>query len=69
MSARILWGLGLLFGALAGCATAPVGCSGQACVRPDSNDRSLVIWWPEDMRSGLNDTHRPVDFSIVPIRD
>lgn len=55
--------------ALAGCATAPVGCAGQACDRPDSNARELVVWWPEDMRSGLESPQRPIDFTVVPLRD
>ncbi|MGY2289758.1 HrpT family type III secretion system protein [Pseudomonas sp. SDO528_S397] len=67
---HVVWaGLWLLSVALAGCATPRAGCSGQACDRPDSNDKALVIWWPEDMRSGLENTKRPIDFTVVPLRD
>lgn len=59
----------LLCVALAGCATPLTGCSGQACERPDSSGKTLVIWWPEDMRSGLDDTRRAIDFTVVPLRD
>jgi len=66
----IVWmGFWLSCAVLAGCAMSPAGCSGQACDRPDSNGRELVIWWPEDMRSGLNNTQRPIDFTVVPLRD
>jgi len=54
--------------ALAGCASRE-GCSGYACKRPDSTDRQLVVWWPEDMRQGLNDRDPQVDFTVVPLKD
>ncbi|NWA02071.1 HrpT family type III secretion system protein [Pseudomonas gingeri] len=63
-----LAGLGIM---LAGCSTAPppVGCTGLACSRPDSTDRSLVIWWPEEMRHGLEGPERVLDFTVVPLKD
>jgi|GEM_PF-522849 len=56
---------------LAGCASPREGCSGQACERPDSTHRSLVIWWPEDMRQGLNeqDRQRDIDFTVTPLEN
>jgi hypothetical protein len=53
---------------LAGCAYRS-GCSGYACERPDSTDRQLVVWWPADMRQGLNDSDPEVDFTVVLLRD
>jgi hypothetical protein len=53
---------------LAGCASRP-GCAGNACERPDSNSRTLVVWWPEDMRQGLSEQDQQRDYSIVPIKD
>ncbi|WP_313549393.1 type III secretion protein (plasmid) [Pseudomonas luteola] len=53
---------------LGGCASRS-GCVGYACERPDSTDRQLVIWWPQDMRQGLNDRDPDVDFTVVPLRD
>lgn len=53
---------------LAGC-TSRQGCAGYACERPDSNDRQLVIWWPQDMRQGLNDQDPKVDYTVVPLKD
>ncbi len=63
-----LVGLGAV---LAGCVTAPppVGCSGLACSRPDSTDRSLVIWWPEEMRHGQEGSERTADFTVMPLKD
>jgi hypothetical protein len=54
--------------ALGGCASRS-GCSGYACERPDSTDRQLVVWWPVDMRQGLNDSDPKVDFTVVPLKD
>lgn len=54
--------------ALGGCAGRS-GCSGYACERPDSTDRQLVVWWPVDMRQGLNDSDPKVDFTVVPLKD
>lgn len=56
-----------LFAILAGCATQ--GCSGYACKRPDSNDRELVIWWPPDMRQGLDERDHERDFTVVQLKD
>jgi type IV pilus biogenesis protein CpaD/CtpE len=53
---------------LGGCASRE-GCTGYACKRPDSTDRQLVVWWPEDMRQGLNDRDPEVDFTVVPLKD
>ncbi|SDH58345.1 hypothetical protein SAMN05216588_105300 [Pseudomonas flavescens] len=59
-----------IFALLAGCAS-PRGCSGQACKRPDSTPRSLVIWWPEDMRQGLNEQDRQgdLDHTVTPLEN
>lgn len=54
---------------LAGCAGSGTGCAAEACDRPDSNDRELVIWWPADMRQGLEARERTLDFTVVPLRD
>lgn len=69
MKTLVLIGFSLLCATLAGCAMHPAGCSGAACERPDSNDRELVIWWPEDMRPGLDTPQRTQDFTVVPLRD
>ncbi|MFJ3485272.1 HrpT family type III secretion system protein [Pseudomonas sp. NPDC090202] len=53
---------------LGGCASHS-GCSGDACKRPDSNDRELVIWWPPDMRQGIDERDHEQDFTVVPLRD
>ncbi|PKM32749.1 MAG: type III secretion protein [Gammaproteobacteria bacterium HGW-Gammaproteobacteria-12] len=53
---------------LAGCAS-KIGCSGYACERPDSTNRALVVWWPEDMRQGLNDRDPERDYTVVPLKD
>lgn len=55
---------------LVGCAS-PQGCTGQACKRPDSTSYDLVIWWPEEMRQGLNeqDRDRERDHSVAPLED
>lgn len=53
---------------LAGCASKP-GCEGQACKRPESNNRALVVWWPEDMRQGLGERDQEREYTIVPIKD
>lgn len=67
---RLIWGLVCaVCAALTGCVTASAGCAGQACERPDSNNRELVIWWPEGMRTGLENPQRPIDFTVVPLRD
>ncbi|SEI56971.1 MULTISPECIES: HrpT family type III secretion system protein [unclassified Pseudomonas] len=57
----------LAFATLAGCASR--GCSGYACKRPDSNDRELVIWWPPDMRQGIDERDHELDFTVVPLKD
>ena len=56
-----------LFATLGGCAHR--GCPGYACYRPDSNDQTLVIWWPSDMRQGIDELDHEQDFTIVPLRD
>ena len=53
---------------LSGCAS-HLGCSPEACKRPDSSDRELVIWWPPDMRQGLDDRDHQVDFTVVRLKD
>lgn len=53
---------------LAGCASKK-GCRDEACNRADSNQRQLVIWWPEDMRQGLGDENTVVDFTTTPIEN
>ena len=53
---------------LAGCADHS-GCSPDACKRPDSSDRELVIWWPPDMRQGLDDQDHELDFTVVQLKD
>ncbi|WP_223536924.1 HrpT family type III secretion system protein [Pseudomonas sp. GL-B-16] len=53
---------------LAGCSSRS-GCRGYACERPDSTDRQLVVWWPADMRQGLNDSDPKVDFTVVPLKN
>lgn len=58
----------LALGALAGC-TIRSGCNGYSCERPDSTDRQLVVWWPTEMRQGLNDDDAKVDFTVVPLKD
>ncbi|GBH12295.1 GTPase involved in cell partioning and DNA repair [Pseudomonas syringae pv. actinidiae] len=52
---------------LTGCATH--GCTGNACKRPDSNNRELVIWWPPDMREGLDDRDHERDYTVVQLKD
>lgn len=69
MNKMLLAGLGLLYVLLSGCSTTSGGCSGRACDRPDSNGRELVIWWPEDMRTGLEGPQETADYTIVPLRD
>jgi hypothetical protein len=58
----------LVLAMLAGCA-GHSGCSGYACKRPDSNDRELVIWWPQDMRQGIDERDHEQDFTVVPLKD
>ncbi len=55
---------------LVGCASQQ-GCAGKACTRPDSTSRELVIWWPEEMRQGLNEQDRNLDrdYSVTPLED
>ncbi|RMR52910.1 Type III secretion protein HrpT [Pseudomonas syringae pv. syringae] len=57
----------VVFATLTGCATH--GCSGTACKRPDSTSRELVIWWPPDMRDGLDDQDHERDYTVVKLRD
>ncbi|KPB77008.1 HrpT family type III secretion system protein [Pseudomonas cannabina] len=57
----------LVFATLTGCATH--GCSGYACKRPDSTHRELVIWWPPDMRDGLDDQDHERDYTVVKLKD
>ncbi|WLI10716.1 MULTISPECIES: HrpT family type III secretion system protein [Pseudomonas] len=45
------------------------GCSPDACKRPDSSDRDLVIWWPLEMRQGLDERDHQIDFTVVPLKD
>ena len=55
---------------LTGCSTfADKGCRAEACKRPDSGPAQLVIWWPPDMRQGLDDANHEVDFTVTPIKD
>jgi hypothetical protein len=68
MTARLYVLLFVLFATLTGCASHS-GCSGYACKRPDSNDRELVIWWPPDMRQGLDERDHELDFTVVPLKD
>jgi hypothetical protein len=68
MNARIYVILLLMFAVLGGCASHS-GCSGYACKRPDSNDRELVIWWPTDMRQGIDERDHEQDFTVVPLKD
>jgi hypothetical protein len=58
----------VLSAVLGGCASHS-GCSGYACKRPDSNDRELVIWWPPDMRQGIDERDHETDFTVVPLKD
>ncbi|HEX8588330.1 HrpT family type III secretion system protein [Pseudomonas sp.] len=67
MNLRGLLMLFMVVATLAGCATH--GCSGYSCKRPDSNDRELVIWWPPDMRQGIDERDHEQDFSVVPLKD
>ena len=67
MNARGYVILLVLFAMLGGCAGR--GCSGYACKRPDSNDRELVIWWPPDMRQGIDERDHKEDFTVVPLKD
>nr|WP_314483847.1 HrpT family type III secretion system protein [uncultured Pseudomonas sp.] len=69
MSPLLRWMFVVSCAVLSGCTTHPAGCNAQACERPDSNDRELVIWWPEDMRTGLENPQRSIDFTVVPLRD
>ncbi|MBC3954602.1 hypothetical protein SAMN05216593_103179 [Pseudomonas asturiensis] len=57
----------VMFATLTGCATH--GCAGYACKRPDSNSRELVIWWPPDMRQGLDEQDRDRDYTVVQLKD
>lgn len=57
----------LLSATLAGCTTR--GCSGYSCKRPDSNHLELVIWWPEDMRQGIDERDHELDFTVMPLKD
>ncbi|RMN00566.1 HrpT [Pseudomonas savastanoi pv. glycinea] len=57
----------VLFATLSGCATH--GCTGVACKRPDSTNRELVIWWPPDMRDGLDDQDHERDYTVVKLKD
>lgn len=68
MTARVYVFLLVLLATLTGCASHS-GCSGYACKRPDSNDRELVIWWPPDMRQGLDERDHELDFTVVPLKD
>ncbi|KPW29276.1 HrpT family type III secretion system protein [Pseudomonas syringae group genomosp. 3] len=67
MMIRSLTLLLVLFATLTGCATH--GCAGNACKRPDSNNRELVIWWPPDMREGLDDRDHERDYTVVQLKD
>lgn len=65
---RSLLGLVLLSAALGAC-TSTKGCTGDACKRPESNNRDMVIWWPSDMRQGLGDADNVVDFTLTPLEN
>lgn len=55
---------------LAGCSSfGHRGCAKEACDRPSSTDREVVIWWPSDMRDGLGLGDEQVDFTRVPLED
>lgn len=58
----------LMLAVLAGCAGRS-GCSGDSCRRPDSDDRTLIIWWPEDMRQGLDGRNHELDFTVVHLKE
>lgn len=57
----------VLYAGLTGCATQ--GCSGYACKRPDANSHQLVIWWPADMRQGIDEQDHKQDYSVVQLKD
>ncbi|WP_244986619.1 HrpT family type III secretion system protein [Pseudomonas syringae] len=55
---------------LAGCSSfGHSGCTGEACDRPTSTNREVVIWWPPQMRDGLGLGDEQVDFTRVPLED
>lgn len=58
----------LLAAVISGCSSVSA-CSPDACKRPDSSDRNLVVWWPLEMRQGLDERDHELDFSVVPLRD
>lgn len=67
---KMVWAaFSLLFLMISGCASTSDGCLGRSCDRPDSNSRELVIWWPVDMRTGLDNPQETADYTIVPLRD
>ena len=51
----------LLASLLTGCAHHDNGCEDTQC-RPVSDSHHLTIWWPADMRSGVQ------DYSQMPVR-
>lgn len=56
--------------ALAGCSSfGRSGCVKEACVRPSSTDREIIIWWPPSMRDGLGLGDEQVDFTREPLED
>jgi hypothetical protein len=58
----------VLLAVISGCSSHSA-CSPDACKRPDSSDRDLVIWWPLEMRQGLDERDHELDFTVVPLRD
>ncbi|CAM3058445.1 type III secretion protein [Pseudomonas floridensis] len=67
MKSRSIVILLVLLATLAGCTTN--GCKGYACKRPDSSNRELVIWWPPDMRQGVDDSDHEQDYTVVQLKD
>ncbi|MCD5993878.1 type III secretion protein [Pseudomonas sp. CDFA 602] len=67
MKSRSVVLLLVMFATLTGCATH--GCAGYACKRPDSSNRELVIWWPQDMRQGVDERDNERDYTVVQLKD
>ncbi len=45
------------------------GCVKEACDRPTSTHREVIIWWPPSMRDGLGQGSAHADFTRVPLED
>lgn len=45
------------------------GCVKEACDRPTSNNREIIIWWPPSMRDGLGLGSAQADFTRVPLEE